>query len=212
MKLTGLKLNEFVELVASNSPAPGGGSVAALTAASGAGLLCMVARLTIGKKKYAANEEFMKEILKDADELKNKLTTLIDTDTEAFNRVSAVFSMPKETDAEKKARQEAMQASLKSAAEVPLMVMENCVTALKLTLNAVGKSNESAASDLGVAALGLGAGIKGAWLNVKINLKSIKDESYVNEISKKGESLLVSAENLVAKIYENVLTNIGNSL
>ena len=205
MKLTELKLNEFVDLVASNSPAPGGGSVAALTAANGIALLCMVARLTVGKKKYAAHEELMNEILRDADVLKQKLVALIDTDTEAFNKVSAVFSMPKETDEEKSARLKAMQEALKSAAEVPYEVMENCLKALKITFNAVGKSNANAASDLGVAALGLGAGVKGAWLNVKINLSGIKDEVYVNEMTKKGENLVNSADNLASKIYESIL-------
>ena len=205
MKLTELKVHEFVDLVSSNSPAPGGGSVAALAAANGAALLGMVARLTVGKKKYAAHEEIISEVLSGADELKQKLVALIDTDTEAFNKVSAVFSMPKETDEEKAARQQAMQDALKSAAEVPFEVMENCVEALKITFNAVGKSNTNAASDLGVAALGLGAGVKGAWLNVKINLSGIKDEAYVAEMTKKGESLLGSADNLATKIYESIL-------
>ena len=205
MKLTELKVNEFIELVASNSPAPGGGSVAALSAANGAALLGMVARLTVGKKKYAEHDELMNELLEGADKLKQKFISLIDTDTDAFNKVSAVFSMPKETDEEKSARQQAMQEALKSAAEVPYEVMESCLEALKLTYNAVGKSNTNAASDLGVAALGLGAGVRGAWLNVKINLAGIKDETYVNELTKKGESLLDSADNLASKIYESIL-------
>ena len=83
--------------------------------------------------------------------------------------------------------------------------MENCLLALKITFNAVGKSNTNAASDLGVAALGLSAGVKGAWLNVKINLSGIKDEAYVNEMTEKGESLLASAESLASKIYESIL-------
>ena len=208
MKLTELKINEFVDLVALNSPAPGGGSVAALAAANGVALLGMVARLTVGKKKYAAHEELMNEILEDADGLKQKLVALIDTDTEAFNKVSAVFSMPKETDEEKASRRKAMQEALKTAAEVPFEVMENCLEALKITYNAVGKSNTNAASDLGVAALGLGAGVKGAWLNVKINLMGIKDEVYVKEITEKGENLLASADNLAAKIYESILAEL----
>ena len=103
MKLTELKMNEFVNLVASNSPAPGGGSVSALLAANGVALLGMVARLTVGKKKYTAHEELMNEILGDADGLKQKLVGLIDADTEAFNKVSAVFSMPNQTDEQKEA-------------------------------------------------------------------------------------------------------------
>ena len=205
MKLTELDVNKFVDLVASNSPAPGGGSVAALAAANGVALLGMVARLTIGKKKYVASEELMNEILEGADNIKQKLVDLITTDTEAFNRVSAVFSMPKETDEDKAARQKSMQEALKSAAEVPFEVMENCFLALKIAYNAVGKSNTNASSDLGVAALMLGAGLKGAWLNVKINLSGIKDTEYVDEMEKKGEKILGAAENLASKIYESVL-------
>ena len=208
MKLTELKINEFVGHVASNSPAPGGGSVAALMAANGAALLGMVSRLTIGKKKYAAHEELMDDILESADELKQKLVALIDTDTEAYNKVSAVFSMPKQTDEEKTARQTAMQEALKTAAEVPLEVMGNCLEALKITNNAVGKSNANAASDLGVAALTLAAGIKGAWLNVKINLSGIKDEAYIKEMTEKGESLLGNAETLATEIYESILRDL----
>ena len=208
MKLADMTVKEFARLVASNSPAPGGGSVAALMAANGAALLGMVARLTTGKKKYAAHEELMKEILIKSDKIYEKFVHLIDTDTEAFNKVSAVFSMPKETDEEKAARQEAMQDALKAAASVPVEVMESCFTALKLTYNAVGKSNANAASDLGVAALALGAGIKGAWLNVKINLAGIKDEVFVKELTEKGENLLQSADNLASKIYEIILADL----
>ena len=208
MKLTALDLKEFATLVASNSPAPGGGSVSALAAANGAALLCMVANLTIGKKKYAEHDENMREILAKASDLKDKLVELIDTDTEAFNEVSAVFSMPKETDEEKKARQNAMQDALKRAASVPLEVMENCSLALKLTFNAVGKSNTNCASDLGVAALGLAAGVKGAWLNVKINLSGIKDDEFVAKLTEQGENILEGAENLAEKIYETILAEL----
>ena len=205
MILTELDVSVFIDHVASDSPAPGGGSVAALAAANGIALLGMVARLTVGKKKYAAHDELMNEIITEADKLRQKLVALIDSDTEAFKKVSAVFSMPKESDEQKSARQQAMQQALKSAAEVPMEVMENCLIALKITHNALGKSNTNAASDLGVAALMLGAGLKGAWLNVKINLSGIKDAQYTDEMAKKGEKILCGADNLSTKIYDCVL-------
>ena len=204
MKLTERQVSSFIDSVASSAPAPGGGSVSALMSACGISLLSMVARLTIGKKKYAEHDELMKELLQKADELKEKLTEQIDLDTEAFNKVSAVFSMPKETDEEKKARQSAMQDALKIAAAVPLEVMEYSAKALELTESALGKSNINAASDLGVAALSLLAGLKGAWLNVKINIAGIKDEAYVKDATAKGESILMQAEKAAAKIYENI--------
>ena len=208
MKLTELKVSELVDLVAQDSPAPGGGSVAALVAANGVALLGMVARLTKGKKKYLAHEELMDEILEAAGGLKQELLALVDTDTEAFNRVSAVFSMPKSTDEDRAARQAAMQEALKVAAEVPIEVMEKCLQALKITYNALGKSNTNAASDLGVAAICLAAGVKGAWLNVKINLSGIKDESFVSNMTEKGIGYLGSADNLATKIYESTLAEL----
>ena len=205
MNLTELKIYEFVDLVASNSPAPGGGSVAALAAANGVALLAMVARLTVGKKKYAAHDELMKEIIAKADELRQKFSELIQADTEAFNKVSAVFAMPKETDEEKATRKKAMQDALKTAAEVPMEVMEYCHEAIKITCNAVKKSNTNAASDLGVAALMLDAGLKGAWLNVNINLSSIDDMDYANIMYEKGEKILENVVILATKIYKTVL-------
>ena len=205
MKLNELKINEFVSLVASSSPAPGGGSVAALAAANGVALLNMVAKLTVGKKKYAEHEELMNEILKSADKLRDRLITLIDTDTEAFNKVSAVLSMPKATREEKSARNKAMQEALKCAAAPPMEVMEDCHGALKLAYDAVGKSNASAASDLGVAAIMLNAGLKGAWLNVNINLSSIDEFDFRDKMYERGEQILASVGTLAEKIYKRVL-------
>jgi formiminotetrahydrofolate cyclodeaminase len=203
--LTEIKVNEFVNQVASDSPTPGGGSVAAATAALGIALTRMVALLTIGKKKYAEYEELMKKIAAEADELTVNLTEYVNKDTEAYNAVSAVFAMPKNTDDEKSARSAAMQKALKAAAIIPFEVMLLCVEALKITEEAVGKSNTNAASDLGVAALNLGAGAMSAWLNVKINLSGIEDEIFVAEYSKKGAALDQEAQNISAKIYENIL-------
>ncbi|MCL2188065.1 MAG: cyclodeaminase/cyclohydrolase family protein [Defluviitaleaceae bacterium] len=203
--LTNLNLKDFVNQVASNSPAPGGGSVAAVTAAQGIGLTRMVALLTIGKKKYAEHDALMHDIAEKAQILTAQLTDYIDKDTDAYNGVSAVFSMPKETDAEKSARSIAMQAALKTAAIIPFEVMQKCVEALKLTEQAIGKSNTNAASDLGVAALNLGTGAMSAWLNVKINLAGIKDENFVREYTQKGKALDTQAQEISAKIYESVL-------
>ena len=198
------KLNDFIKAVSSNSPTPGGGSVAAITAAQGAALTGMVAALTIGKKKYAEYDTLMREISAKAEALATRLSEYADKDTEAYNGVSAVLSMPKETDDEKSARGDAMQKALKTASTVPFEVMELCLEALKLTEQAAGKSNTNAASDLGVAALNLGAGVMGAWLNVKINLSGIKDEGFVDEYSRRGQDIHKEAFDLSAKIYRKV--------
>ena len=208
MQLTELKITEFVDLLASNEPAPGGGSAAALTASLGVALTSMVGNLTVGKQKYAEYEVLMTEVLAEATELKAQLVESVDKDTAAFNGVAAVFAMPKETAADKDARSAAMQKALINATLVPFAVMELCLKALLLTEKAVGKSNINAASDLGVAALNLNAGIKGAWLNVLINLSGIKDESFVAEYKTKGQELLAKADKVAGQIYEDILASI----
>lgn len=205
MKLVDMQITEFMQTLGSDAPAPGGGSAAALSASMGASLVMMVAQLTIGKKKYAEYDEEMKEVLKDATDAQDWLLTAIDKDTEAFNDVSAVFSMPKETDEDKAKRREAMQVALKGAAKSPYSMMEAMLEMLKITDRAIGKSNTNAASDLGVAALSLKSGLQSAWLNVLINLSSIKDEEFVKEYRTEGEVILKEGCALADKIYEEIL-------
>ena len=161
MKLVEMKVNEFVDLMASDEPAPGGGSAAALEGALGAALTAMVCALTVGKKKYADVQELAIESQKKGNELKAQFVDVIDRDTEAFNAVSAVFAMPKDTDEEKAARKAAMQEALKGCTKTPFEMMELACQALELTRSVVGKLNASAASDLGCAALSLKAAIQG---------------------------------------------------
>ncbi|MCL2416233.1 MAG: cyclodeaminase/cyclohydrolase family protein [Defluviitaleaceae bacterium] len=197
--LTQLTVNSFINLLASNAPAPGGGSVAALTGAMGVGLIEMVTKLTIGRKKYAEYEELMQEISAETAQIRKNLTESIDKDTQAYNAVSAVFAMPKSNEAEKSARAAAMQDALKGAALVPFEVMGFCMEGLEMAKRAMGKSNPNAASDLGVAGLNLIATCKSAWKNVDINLSGIKDEKFVAEYRNLGLGIL---QNL--KEYENI--------
>jgi len=209
MKLTDMKINEFCTAIASKEPAPGGGSASAMMASMGIGLLGMVANLTVGRKKYAEHDELMQEIVAEAENLRQRLVDAIDRDTEAYNGVSAVFSMPKETDDEKIARAAAMQAALKAATQVPYEVMELCQASLALAARAVGKSNTNAASDLGVAAHGLVAGAHGAWMNVLINLGGIKDEAFVAAKKTGGEAIIAEAEKTAKVIVNHVMTEIS---
>ena len=202
MKLTEMKVNDFIDLLASDAPAPGGGSASALAGAMGVGLSKMVAALTTGKAKYAEHEDTVQEILSKAGALTEKLTAAIDRDTEAFDGVSAVFAMPKGTDEEKAARKEAMQKALKEATLVPYETMELCLQSLN------GKTNTSAASDLGVASLNLKSAVQGAWLNVLINLSGIKDEAFVTEYKSKGEAILAEALPLADEIYNDILKSL----
>lgn len=208
MKLTEMQVNEFINVLASDAPAPGGGSASALAGAMGVGLSKMVAALTLGKSKYADYQQTAQQIFDSADALTKQLTAGIDRDTEAFDGVSAVFAMPKSTDEEKAARKEAMQKALKEATLVPYSIMELCLESLKVVELGIGRTNTSAASDLGVAALNLKSAVQGAWLNVLINLGSIKDEDFIKEYRAKGEEILHQALPLADKIYSDILTSL----
>ena len=208
MKLTDMDLKAFAGKLASNEPVPGGGSAAAYTSAMGAGLIAMVAELTQGKKKYAEHDELMKDIIDEATDQRQRLLNCVDKDSEAYSEVSAVFKMPKNTDEEKAVRTEAMQKALKSAALVPLDVMAISLETLKTVQKAVGKSNHNAITDLGVAALNLEAGIKGAWFNVLINLGSIKDGKFLDECMKSGTAIDMEGEQISQDILEAVLKSV----
>ena len=206
MKLTEMKVNEFISVLASDAPAPGGGSASALAGAMGVGLSKMVAALTLGKPKYAEYEEKVQQIFDRADKLTKELVNGIDRDTEAFDGVSAVFAMPKSTDEEKAARKEAMQKALKEATLVPHSIMELCLESLTVVEMGLGCTNT--ASDLGVASLNLKSAVQGAWLNVLINLGGIRDEAFVNEYRTKGEEILQKALPLADKIYNEILQSL----
>ena len=205
MKLAELKTAEFVDLLASDAPAPGGGSAAALEGALGAALTAMVCGLTVGKKKYAEFQELAEEAQKKATDLKVRFVDVMDRDTEAFNVVSAAFGMPKATDEEKAARSAAIQEGLKGCTKTPFEMMELAVETLELTASILGKSNDSAASDLGVSALSLRAAIQGAWLNVLINIGSLKNKELAEDYRAKGEALLAKALPLADEIYDTVV-------
>ena len=197
MKLAEMQVTEFVNLMASDAPAPGGGSAAALEGALGAALT--------GKKKYADVQELAVESQKKAEDLKARFVDVMDRDTEAFNAVSAVFAMPKDTDEQKAARKAAMQEALKGCTKTPFEMMQLACETLELTRSLVGRLNASAASDLGCSALSLRAAIQGAWLNVLINISGINDEAFAAEYRKNGEALLAKALPLADEIYEEIL-------
>ena len=206
MKLADLKVTEFIDLLASDAPAPGGGSAAALEGAIGAALTAMVCGLTKGKKKFAEFNDLAVEAEVKALALKDRFVDVMDRDTEAFNVVSAAFGMPKETDEEKAARSAAIQKGLEGCTATPFEMMEIAIETLELTDSILGKSNDSAASDLGVSALSLRAAIQGAWLNVLINIGSLKNKELAEDYRAKGEAILAKALPLADKIYAEVLT------
>lgn len=189
-KLVDKSLREFVGLLASGEPTPGGGSAAAMTGAQGAALVSMVCGLTAGRQKYAAYDALARETGVRALAVKDSLLEALDHDSEAYQGVVAVFSMPKDSEEEKLARKAAMQQALKASTRSPYEMMELSVAGLKLAQAVIGKCNINAASDLGVAALSLRAALEGGWSNVLINLGGIEDENFVREYREKGEALL----------------------
>ncbi|HLA99930.1 MAG TPA: cyclodeaminase/cyclohydrolase family protein, partial [Bacteroidota bacterium] len=153
MNLPNKTLASFLDDLASASPAPGGGSVAAFAGALGSALAAMVCRLTIGKKKYAEVGEEMEAVLMMAEDLRAKFTRLADTDTEAFNKVMDAYSLPKDSDDRKALRNAAIQTATKEAALVPLECMKHGIDALALARTVAGKGNLNSVSDAGVSAL-----------------------------------------------------------
>ena len=209
MSLIDLTVKGFVETLASDAPAPGGGSAAALSGALGAGLVSMVCRLTLGKPKYAAYEELVKETLTKSDALVTKLLDAIQKDTDAFDSVMAAFGMPKETDEQKAARGAAIQAAYKVAIASPVATAEFCLSVMLLAESLLNKSNTNAVSDLAVGATQAYAGLKGALANVQINLPSIKDASYVAEKKTWADSVEKDALKLLQTVESEVAKQIG---
>ncbi|MDI9371213.1 MAG: cyclodeaminase/cyclohydrolase family protein [Synergistota bacterium] len=187
--LVDMTLGRFTDELAADTAAPGGGSVAALSGALAASLVSMVCRLTIGKKGYEEFEEEVKEVLGESDGLRRTLLDAIDIDAKAFEKVMEAFAAPKGTDDEKAERRELIQSAFKGACESPRDTAIGCLQVLRLCARIADKSNTNAASDLGVAATVALAGLEGAVMNVFINLSSIKDEDYVDDMESQMETL-----------------------
>jgi formiminotetrahydrofolate cyclodeaminase len=205
MELSELTVRSFANLLGSDAPAPGGGSAAALAGSLGAALSAMVSALTLGRKKYEDSQALAQEGFDRASALKEAFLEAMERDTEAFNAFSAAMALPRETAQEKAARTEAMQRSLHDCIASPLGMMELSLEAIRLTDQLLGKTNVNALSDLGVAALMLEAAVRGAWLNVLINLGSLKDEAAAEDYRRRGETLLTDTEALAQAVYQRVL-------
>jgi len=205
-----MKITEFIDELASDSPAPGGGSVAALCGALSCGLSSMVCRLTLGKKGYENVQDDIDGLLVKLEQKRVTLTKLIDVDTEAFNRVMASYKLPKETDEEKAARSKEIQDSMKGAADVPFQVMCAVDSIMGTILQVAEKGNKNSITDAGVSALLAGAAIRGAAYNVQINLPYIKDQEFIIAYSEKTGEILQRTEENEKKILEIVQKEMSN--
>jgi formiminotetrahydrofolate cyclodeaminase len=197
-------LQGFLDELADKTPTPGGGSGAAVMGAMGAALVSMVCNLTVGKKGYEEVEDDLKDVLKQSEALRDRLTDMIRADVEVFDRLMASYGMPKESDEEKTVRSEEIQASLKEATDVPLNCARACAEAIELCRVAAEKGNLNVISDAGVAVVAADAAMKSAALNVYINVGSIKDKAFAEGRSTELEKVLKSVEGQTSEIYELV--------
>ncbi|MCX6563622.1 MAG: glutamate formimidoyltransferase [Candidatus Aminicenantes bacterium] len=198
--LIGKSLRAFADELSMDSPAPGGGSVAALCGALSAGLSSMVANLTVGKKGYEKAFTEMKKTAVRAQRLKDEYLGQVDRDADAFNRVMDAVRLPKTTEDQKKDRDAAVESATKEATLVPFQVLEKSIELLKLAKKAAQKGNRNSMSDVGVAALAARTAAEGAYYNVRINLPGIQDEGFRTGTKRKAAALRRRACRLAEEI------------
>ena len=202
--LINMKLNAFADETASESPAPGGGSISAYMGALGISLATMVANLSSHKRGWDARWEEFSVWAEKGQKLKDALLRMVDEDTHAFNKIMEAFGLPKGNDEEKAARLDAIQAATKNAIEVPFKVMELVFESME-TIKAMAEiGNPNSVSDAGVGALAARSAIMGAFLNVKINSGDLKDKAFVDDVLAKGADIEKKAQALEAEILEIV--------
>jgi glutamate formiminotransferase/formiminotetrahydrofolate cyclodeaminase len=206
--LMSMTARDFVDEVSSESPAPGGGSVAALAGSLCAALSAMVANLTVGKQGYEKVWDEMSQLAEKGQEIKDRLIKAVDEDTNAFNHLMEAMRLPKTTPEQKAARENAMEEGYKKAAAVPLQTAQACLETMKVSLAAAQKGNANSASDAGVAALMARAGVEGAILNVLINLGSIKDQAFKDSHVKECRGLKQESAELCDAVQQAVMKNI----
>ncbi len=202
--LSELTIKEFLKKIASESPTPGGGSVAALGAALAASLTEMVANLTIDKKGYEDIEDEMKTVVQKALILRSDLVASIDSDANAYNDVIAATKLPRNSDTEKRYREEKIQHGLKHAAIVPLAVAHCAIRVMELAGKTIEKVNKNAITDGAVAVMMAKTAVLSALYNVKINVKSINDKTFIRKISKQVKKLETEVSHREKELLSNI--------
>lgn len=202
-------IGAFLDKLAGSSPEPGGGSVAALTGALGAGLVSMVASLTVGKEKYAAVQDQIQALLASSEAVRQNLQELVQKDTEAYAEVSAAMKLPRATDTEVAERDARMQVALKVAANVPLAIAEEALKVAQLSETAADIGNVNAVSDAGVAVLLADAAAQSAALNVKINVGWIADPAFNDAAWGRVQEILEETARLREKVMAVTYEKLG---
>jgi len=208
-KLVNMKLNEFADETASESPAPGGGSIAAYVGSLGASLATMVANLSSHKKGWDERWEEFSMWAEKGQQYKDELLRLVDADTKAFNQIMQAMSLPKGSDAEKVTRKKAINGATKFAIEIPFKVMQTSYESMEVIKAMAEIGNLNSVSDAGVGALCARSAVMGAFMNVRINASGYDDKSFIDEIVMKGRELERKTVELEAKILEIVNNKIG---
>ena len=207
-RLIAMSLTTFMNETASDSPAPGGGSVSAYMGALGAALGTMVANLSSHKRGWDDRWKEFSGWAEKGKSIQNELLNLVDEDTEAFNRILQAFALPKKTDDEKETRNSAIQEATKNATLVPYKVMQTAYQGFTLIKEMVEKGNPNSITDAGVGALALRSCIKGAFLNVRINAAGLQDKDFATAILTNGEVLEIKAASEEEQILKLINTNI----
>ena len=200
---------DFIDVLASKAAVPGGGGAAAVAGAIGMALGSMVCNLTTGKKKYAQYEETIQEILGKAAKLEEELLSMIDKDAEGFYPLSKAYGLPTSTEEEKQYKAETMEKCLKVACEVPMNIVRLCFDSIKLHEELVDKGSKLAISDVGCGVQCLRAAILSAQLNVIINVNSMKDREYAENIEKECNQLVEDGVRICDEVYKKVLVALG---
>jgi glutamate formiminotransferase / formiminotetrahydrofolate cyclodeaminase len=209
--LLNLNLRQFCNETLSDSPAPGGGSVAALMGALGVSLGGMVANLSAGKRGWDDKLDYFSDWAVKAQQLKDELLVLVDEDTAAFNKLMDAFALPKDSAEEKAARLAAIQLATKGAAQIPLKVMGSASESYQLLSEMAEKGNPASISDVGVGLLAVRACVEGAAMNVRINLLGLKDEKSKSALLKKVEQISAQSESEFKRIIQVVESKLGQS-
>jgi formiminotetrahydrofolate cyclodeaminase len=204
MNFAEISCAEFISLLGSKAPVPGGGGASALVGAAGTALGNMVGALTVGKKKYAEVEEDMIRLREAAEKLQGEFLALVQRDAEVFEPLSRAYGMPRETEAQQREKDRVMEAALREACSVPLEIMSKCGEAIRLHEEFAAKGSRLAVSDAGVGAAFCKAALAGASLNVYINTAAMKDRALAGEYNRKAEALLAEYGPLSDRIFENV--------
>lgn len=192
-------LKKYFDDLSAKLPAPGGGSACAVTGVLGVSLLSMVANFTVGKEQYKSVEEEIKKIGSELNTLRNRIELLVDEDVAAYQKVSAAYKLPKTTDEEKNVREKAVQESVKTAMQVPKEVLELSCCGINIARRLVDIGNVNLVSDVGVGILFLDSAVKGAKLNIEINLAGIKDKEFVEIEKKFVEDMMKDTDRLVSE-------------